>query len=79
MIDTGFTGHVAIPKDVLNGDLGFPDLYLTWRMADGSQVNALAYQGVVTVVSLASFPVLIVVLGSDYMIGRGVIDHLKTH
>jgi len=77
IIDTGFTGHVAIPMSMSNGDLGLPTYKEIWKLADGSTTSAPVYRGFVEIVSFISIPALIVVMGDDYMLGRGVVDHLK--
>lgn len=77
LLDTGFTGHLVIPTSSLNGDLGVPDARIDWELADGSIIDAPVYLGVLEIIGLTSLPIVITVLGDDYILGRGVLDRFK--
>lgn len=75
LIDTGFDGDVVLPSShIFNGEP--PDGYLTWKLADGSEVLAPAYVGELMVSSsLGPFDVVITVLGDEPLVGRNLISH----
>lgn len=76
LLDTGFDGDVAVPRaSVADGDP--PDGYLPRRLADGSDVLSPFYHGTVSLGDVGSFPVLIVALGDEPLVGRGVSDRFK--
>lgn len=76
LVDTGFDGDVALPPGLLaNG--GSPDEYLTWALADGSEVLAAAFLGAARLGDLDPFPVLVTVLGDEPLMGRGIIDRFR--
>lgn len=77
IVDTGFTGHLAIPDSIFNGNLGLPDSRVYIEIADGGKVSAPVYFGIVELVGLASIPSSIIVLGNNYLLGRGVLDHFR--
>ncbi len=77
IVDTGFTGHLAIPQSIFNGNLGLPDSRVYIEIANGDKVSAPVYFGIVELVGLASIPSAIIVLGNNYLLGRSVIDHFK--
>lgn len=74
LLDTGFTGHLAIPTSILNGDLGLPDTRVDWELADGKKIDAPLYFGNVEIVGFDSIPAAITILGNEYIIGRGILD-----
>jgi predicted aspartyl protease len=75
LLDIGFDGDIAIPKGLLtNGDP--PDGLLPWQLADGSRIIAPAYIGRVKIGNIASFPVVIIALGDESIVGQGVIKNL---
>lgn len=75
LLDTGFDGDIAIPKGLLtNGDP--PDGFLPWQLADGSKIVAPAYKGKVKIGNIASFPVVVIALGDEPIVGQGVIKNL---
>jgi len=74
LIDTGFTGHLAIPAS-WQARLGTPDGYSQWILADGSIFHAPVYLGSVEIVGLSLIPAAtIVVVGDEYILGRRVLD-----
>lgn len=74
LIDTGFTGYVAIPATFFNGTLGLPDARVEWELADGSTIDAAIYFGSVEIVGLPATRAAITVLGTEHIIGRNVLD-----
>lgn len=73
LLDTGFDGDVAMPSEfVANGEP--PDGYLPWTLADGSEALAPAYDGTVQVEGMAWFPAVVIALGDEPLVGRGVTD-----
>ena len=78
LLDTGFDGDVVVPLGSLgNGEP--PDAYLPWSLADGSEVLTAAYLGVAQAGHLGSFPAVVIVLGDDFLIGRGLARSLPDH
>ena len=45
LLDTGFSGHLAVPESAVADDLKLPDASTTWELADGSIVDAPLYLG----------------------------------
>jgi predicted aspartyl protease len=74
LIDSGFDGYVAVPPELLAG-VEAPDDYHPWILADGSQVVAPFYLGIVHVGDVRSLPAAITALGDEPIVGRGIIDH----
>ena len=77
LLDTGFTGHLAIPPSFLNGSLGLPDTVVDWELADGSIIHAPVYFGTVEIVGLARVPAAITMVGNEYVLGRGILDRFR--
>lgn len=76
LVDTGFTGEVSIPLGSIPD--GTPALgYITLRLADDSEVTAPAYLGVVRIGETAISPISIAVLGSEPVLGLGVITQFR--
>ena len=76
LIDTGFTGHLAIPAS-WEARLGRPDGYSRWMLADGSFVHAPVYLGRVEIVGFSPAPATIVVVGDEYILGRRILDRFE--
>lgn len=74
LLDTGFTGDLAVPASRLELDLGTPDTSIDWELADGSIVNAPVYLGTFEIIGLPPRSVAITLLGNEYVLGRGVLD-----
>jgi predicted aspartyl protease len=72
LIDTGFSGYLAMPATFFNGDLGLPDTRFEWELADGSTIDAPVYFGSVEIIGLPAVRAAITVLGNEYILGRGV-------
>ena len=78
LVDTGFEGSLAIPSTALGLGLGSPDSSSNWVLADGSVVETPVYIGELEIFGLPPIPEIVVTaLGTDYILGRGVIDRFK--
>lgn len=76
LLDTGFDGDVALPPEAItDGDR--PDGYLPWTLADGSEVLAPAYRSSAQVGTMPSFSAVIIALGEEPLVGRGVSDRFS--
>jgi predicted aspartyl protease len=76
LLDTGFDGDVAVPANFAAEGIG-PAGTMTCRLADGSPVAAPIYRGTVSVGSFGPFPVYVITLGDELLMGRGVSDRLR--
>ena len=76
LIDTGFTGHLAIPAS-WEARLGRPDGYSRWTLADGSFSHAPVYSGTVEIVGLSSAAATIIVMGDEYILGLRILDRFE--
>lgn len=76
LIDTGFDGFVAMPREsLMNGKP--PDGYVPCTLADGSRIAAPFYQGTVQIGKFTSFAAIIIAMGDEPLVGRGVTDKFK--
>lgn len=76
-VDTGFDGYLIVPA-AQAGLFGPPQFSAPWELGDGSIVQAQEYRGDVHVSGLAvTVPARITLLGEEYLLGRGVVDHLR--
>ncbi len=73
LLDTGFDGGIVIPEGFIAGARP-PDGYVTWRLADGSEVLAPVHLGEATVAGVILSPVVVTVLGHEPIVGREVSD-----
>jgi len=76
LLDTGFHGDVALPAG-LTTDGEPADGYLPWTLADGSEVSAPAYDARVQIGELPPLPAVVIVLGDEPLVGRGVSDRFR--
>jgi predicted aspartyl protease len=75
LLDTGFDGDVVVPGGtVTRGRM--PDGYSRWTLADGSTVLAPYHVGTVEMDGHGPFPAVIVVLGTEVLIGAGAVRHV---
>ena len=74
LVDTGFDGDIVIPSDMVTGEAP-PAIYLPWILADGSEVLAPAYLGVVRLGRLDPIAVVVTVLGDEPIVGRNLTNH----
>lgn len=77
LLDTGFTGHLAVPLSVLRDGIGLPDGRSDWELADGSMIDAPTYLGSVEIVGFPPIPATVIFLGNENILGRGVLDRFK--
>jgi predicted aspartyl protease len=77
LVDTGFTGEIAIPASLLSEDLGVAQGDVDVELANGSSVKAPLYAGTLEISQFPSFPVAITVLGNEYILGLGAIDRYE--
>lgn len=76
-VDTGFDGYLLVPKDQ-ERLLGPSQFSTPWELGDGSVVQASEYRGTVSVAGLTvTLPARMTLLGEEYLVGRGVVDHLR--
>lgn len=76
-IDTGFDGYVILPSRYAKR-LGACDYVSRWELGDGSLALAEEYLGAARVVGLAKeTPVRITCLGTEYLVGRRIIDQFR--
>ena len=73
LLDTGFDGHIALPAHLL-ADNEQPDLYVTWTMADGSEVLAPTFIGTAQLGEFDPVSALVTTMGDEPLVGRGVTD-----
>ena len=69
--DSGFDGDVAVPQTLIaNGDP--PDGHQIWQLADASEILVSYYLGTVSLRQLGTFEAVIVAIGNEPLIGRGI-------
>ncbi len=73
MLDTGFEGDVAVTADLISVG-SQPDGHVPCQLADGSEIVAPFYRGLVELGGLGAFAILILALGDEPIVGRGVTD-----
>ena len=73
LLDTGFDGDVIVPSTFITGNRP-PDELVPWILADGSRGQAPAYIGTIEIGVFGPFQALVMVLGDEMLIGRGIID-----
>jgi predicted aspartyl protease len=74
MVDTGFDGSLILPVS-LTSRFGLHDSMTTWRLGDGSLVNAVSYDVDVQFRGLdGAHRVVASLLGDLALIGRGLTD-----
>ena len=78
LVDTGFEGSLVIPYSAFDSRLGDPDTSSNWSLADGSIVETPVYVGSLEIKDLSAIPdVVVSLLGSEYILGRNVIDRFE--
>ena len=81
LLDTGFSDQLIIPSTAVleaDGVVPEPDDWIDARVADGRSVPAPLYFGAIELPDLAPVDgVCIIVMGDQYIIGRGIIDLFK--
>lgn len=84
LVDTGFTEEVVLPSNVVAN--GKPALgHQTLSLADGSDITVPAYLGTIRIGKAVISPVVILVFGTEPIIGlkvirqfRFILDHDRT-
>lgn len=76
LVDTGFDGDFSIPPALLPAGAA-PYDYQVWRTAFESQRETPIYYGTVRVGDLDPVPARIAALGTEPILGRGVIDRYR--
>ena len=75
LIDTGFSGDLLIPEELLPDDLGPPDHLNLYRVADGRFVRAPMYAGSIQIGNLPPLTnVSIGAMGDRFIVGVGIIE-----
>ena len=78
LVDTGFEGSLVIPFSSIDSGLGDPDASSDWILADGSVVESPVYVGSLEIKGLSAISdVVVSLLGSDYILGRNVLDRFE--
>ena len=74
-VDTGFSGDLVIPENSLPQDIGAPDYFRVYRVADDRVTPAPMFNGEIEIPGLPLVrDVAIGVIGSRYLIGLGIIE-----
>lgn len=73
LLDTGFDGAVVMPADFFGPDVR-PDSHAPWTLADGSEVVAPVFIGVIRIGHLGPIRVVVTTLGNETLVGRAVSD-----
>jgi|Deesub1362B_J571_1020462.scaffolds.fasta_scaffold10007_2 predicted aspartyl protease len=74
-VDTGFDGGLIVPESEAPM-LGIPLKPTLVELGDGSLILALEYEGLIRL-GEAEMPVMVLCLGTEYVLGREVIDELR--
>ena len=75
LLDTGFSGEIIVPEDVMPEDIGPPAYFVTYRVADDRIISSPVFYGDIQIPGLPPVSdVSIGVLGSRYIIGVGVME-----
>jgi predicted aspartyl protease len=76
-VDTGFDGYLIIPATQISL-LGPAQFFAPWEIGDGTVVEAQEYRGDIQISGLnISIPARITLIGEEYLLGRGVVDHVR--
>ena len=73
LVDTGFDGDLAVPEALLQ-DVGEPDDFERWTLADGAAVFAPEFEATAELDGFESISVLLSAIGDEPLVGRGVTD-----
>ena len=75
-VDTGFDGYLIIPAT--KHRFCAPQFSAPWELGDGSVVQAQEYRGDIVISGLSiSIAARITLIGKEYLLGRGVVDHVR--
>lgn len=76
LLDTGFDDDVVVPTSwIVNGHP--PDGHVRLGLGDGSLVMAPYYDGTVELPGLGSFPVMVIALSDEPIVGRGLVERFR--
>ena len=76
LVDTGFTGDSSVPASVIPN--GHPaDFEVRATLADGSQISVPGYLARVRVGAEPSFPIILLALGDEPIVGLGVTNRFR--
>jgi predicted aspartyl protease len=76
LIDTGFDGSLALPEQLFRAGEP-PDGTIPCTLADGTTLAVNYYRGIVALNHLGRFRVMVLALGDEPLIGRGIIDRFS--
>lgn len=74
LVDTGFDGGLIVPRNLIPDTIA-PFGRSRWKLADETEVAAVAYFGYVSVDDLPAVATLIVALGSECLLGRNITNN----
>ena len=75
LVDTGFTGEIIVPADIVLQDIGPPAYFVTYRVADDRVISSPVFYGDVEIPGLPPVTdIAIRALGSRYIIGVGIME-----
>ena len=74
LLDTGFSGDVAIPAHF---DLGPSGATAVFTLADGSMVRVRSQRGQVQLGDLEPVPAEIVAIGNSFVVGLGILTRYE--
>jgi predicted aspartyl protease len=75
LLDTGYTGELAIPESALTEGIGDPIDETNIHVADNRIVHSPTYLGQLDIPGLSEIPGVVVnVLGDEYILGLGILD-----
>lgn len=76
LLDTGFDGDIALPASVVtNGES--PKRFIICKLADNSIVEVPSYIGSITLGGKILKDVVVIIMGNEPIIGRGIISHFN--
>ncbi len=76
VVDTGFDGDLSVPPELVPEGVS-PITRQAWRFANESVVEAPVYAGIVQVGDFDPVPARIAALGTEVILGRGIIDRYR--
>jgi len=76
LVDTGFDGGVVVPRGLIPESLE-PIDYITWTLADGTEVLTPAYFCSVTIGQLEPVFTAVIPLADTTLLGRHVTDSFR--
>ena len=75
LLDTGFTGDLVVPDDLIPERIGEPDYLRTYRVTDDRILTSPGFYGEIEIPGLPIISdVSVGAFGSRYLIGLGIIE-----